>query len=65
MIDDLDAAAVQAMRDALAVVRRYRLAEVEIVVASDGRGVVHVRPPVVRGVPLADLAGVESGGGAT
>ena len=56
---DLDAAAVQAMRDALAVVRRYRLAEVEIVVASDGRGVVHVRPwhPGGPGRPPKDRGG--------
>lgn len=63
--DPLDAAAVQVMRDALAVVRRYRLAEVEIVVSSDKAGVVRVRPRV-KGVDLDELvAGVESTGGAT
>lgn len=63
--DDLEAEAVQAVRDALAVVRRYRLAEVEIVVSSDRVGAVHLRSRVI-GVPLPELAaGVESCGGAT
>ena len=42
-LDPLDAEAAQVMRDALAVVRRYRLAEVEIVVSSDRAGAVHLR----------------------
>lgn len=57
--DELEAAAVQAMRDALAVVRRYRLAEVEIVVSSDRLGGVHLRQQVR--VPLPALAG-DAGG---
>lgn len=41
--DPEEEAAIQAIRDALAVVRRYRLAEVEVVLSSDRHGVVRMR----------------------
>lgn len=59
--DALEAEAVRAVRDALAVVRRYRLAEVEIVLSSDRVGVVHLRHQVRMPLPVG---GVESSGGA-
>jgi hypothetical protein len=62
--DDLDARAVQAVRDALAVARRYPLAEVQLVVSSDRAGCVHLRSEVRVTLP-ALLGGVESCGGAT
>jgi hypothetical protein len=52
--NDLEAEAVRAVLDALAVVRRYRLAEVEIVITSDRAGAVHLRHHVK--VPLPALA---------
>lgn len=51
--DDLEGEAVQLIRHALAVVRQYRLAEVEVTLSSDRSGVIHVRH--VARLPLAAL----------
>ena len=65
MTDALEPEALRILREALAVVRRLPLAEVEIVVSSDRAGAVHVRS-VLRRADLAGLAaGLESNGGAT
>lgn len=52
--EDIEAVALDAIRAAIALVRSHRLAEVEIVVASDRSGTVHLRSRV-SGVPLHTL----------
>lgn len=51
---ELQAEAVRAVEAALALVQGHRLAEVEIIIASDRSGVIHVRTRV-SGVPLPAL----------
>lgn len=60
MTDELEAEAMRAVLDALAVVRRYRLAEVEIVIASDRAGVVHLRHHVRVPLPALVEEGLDS-----
>lgn len=54
MTDDIQAEAVRAVEAALLLVQGHRLSEVEIIIASDRHGVVHVRTRV-SGVPLQAL----------